>query len=79
MDTVEFYREANGDWRWHRKDEGNHKILSDSGEGFTQYRHAYNNAYSQFGDTVDYVKWPLNESGDEPVSLEIEDGAGSEA
>jgi hypothetical protein len=77
MDKVEFYRDAKDEWRWHRKDEGNHSILSTSGEGFVQYRSAYDNAYSQFGDTVEYVKWPHDETGD-PVApvLEVEDDGG---
>ncbi len=80
MDKVEFYRDSAGEWRWHRKDEGNHSVLSDSGEGYVRYRDAYDNAYSQFGDTVAYVKWPISDTGDpqEPV-MEVEDGgAGSE-
>jgi uncharacterized protein YegP (UPF0339 family) len=81
MDKVLFYRDNQDEWRWQRKDEGNHREVGAASEGYKRYRDAYDNAYSQFGDTVQYIKWPLDETGDpkEP-QMEIKDGgAGSTA
>lgn len=75
MDRVTFYRDVKEEWRWTRQDEGNFKIIGAASEGFDSYRNAYENAYRNYGDTVEYVRWPIADTGDKvaPVEVEIHD------
>jgi len=43
-DYFEFFQDAKGEWRWHKKNGGNHKIVASSGEGFSSRQAAVNNA-----------------------------------
>jgi uncharacterized protein YegP (UPF0339 family) len=76
MDKVEFYRDAQEEWRWTRTNTGNYEVVGASSEGYTTYRNCYDNAYSQFGDTVEYVKWAHEATGDPVASMEVEDDDG---
>jgi uncharacterized protein YegP (UPF0339 family) len=51
MDTVHFFTDETGEWRWHRKSE-NGEIVSESGEGYVELDDARNQVISQFGDDV---------------------------
>jgi len=53
-DTVYFYRDAAGEWRWKRQSP-NGNIVSDSGEGYKNHDDCKDEAMRQFGDTVRYV------------------------
>lgn len=79
MDTVEFYRDAQQEWRWTRKNAGNHEIVGASSEGYTTYRNCYDNAYSQFGDSVEYLRWAHEATEDPVASMEVADDDGGEA
>jgi uncharacterized protein YegP (UPF0339 family) len=61
MDTVHFYKDGGGMFRWHRKSE-NGEIVSESGEGYIQLQSAVDQAVAQFGDDVRYVY----ETADDP-------------
>lgn len=37
--TFEIFQDEAGQWRWHLK-AGNHRIMSDGGEGYSEERHA---------------------------------------
>ena len=56
MDTVFFYKDDAGEWRWHRKSE-NGQIVADSGEGYVHRVDMEDVVKGMFGDTVEYV-WP---------------------
>lgn len=72
-DKVSFYRDAKGEFRWRRRDEGNHKITGAATEGYTTYRAAYNNAYDQYGETVEYMRWSHADTGDPEVEVKLDD------
>lgn len=56
MDTVFFYLDDAGEWRWHRKSE-NGKIVADGGEGYNHRQDIEDITREMFGETVEYV-WP---------------------
>lgn len=73
MNKVSFSRDSVGEWRWVLKDDGNYKVIGASSEGFDSYRNAYNNAYMNYHDTVEYEKWPHEDTDDTVVEVEVED------
>ena len=52
-ETVEFYKDAAGEWRWRAK-AGNNEVVADSGEGYQNRQDAVTEAMSLFGDDVSY-------------------------
>lgn len=55
LERVEVYKDAAGEWRWRAK-AGNHKIVSESGEGYKNRMYAHKVARSLFPSTrVDFV------------------------
>jgi len=61
MDTVHFFKDDAGEWRWHRKSE-NGKIVSESGEGYIDIDSARASVLTQFGDDVRLVYDDSDES-----------------
>lgn len=53
MDTVKFYKDSAGEFRWQRKSE-NGKIVATSGEGYERLQSAIDIARDIFGDDVRY-------------------------
>lgn len=53
MDTVKFFQDESGEWRWHRKSE-NGRIVSDSGEGYTDHQTCVDMAIMLNGSAVKY-------------------------
>jgi hypothetical protein len=51
MDTVHFYKDSTGQFRWHRKSE-NGQIVATSGEGYVRLQSAVDITRDMFGDTV---------------------------
>ena len=49
-DRVEVYEDAEGMWRWRRKDNANGKIVSVSGEGYTDRTYAEDAAIAYNSD-----------------------------
>ena len=39
MDIVYIFKDASGQWRWHRRNAQNNKIVSASGEGYINKSH----------------------------------------
>jgi uncharacterized protein YegP (UPF0339 family) len=72
-DEVKFYKDHAKEWRWSRLDMGNQKEVGASSEGYKNYRDCYDNAYSQFTDTVEYDRPAFDETNDESVQLTIDD------
>lgn len=64
MDTVHFFTDEAGEWRWHRKSE-NGEIVAESGEGYTDIDNARTMVLSMFGDSVRLVY----EEADKPVPV----------
>jgi hypothetical protein len=62
MDTVFFYKDDAGEWRWHRKSE-NGRIVADGGEGYQNRQDIYDITWDMFADSVDYV-WPEGDEGE---------------
>ena len=71
--VLDFYEDEAMEWRWRRRDGGNHTEVGASSEGYVSYRGCFDNAFSQFGDTVTYHRKSVEESGDPAVSMEIDD------
>ena len=53
MDTVHFYKDSTGMFRWHRKSE-NGKIVAESGEGYVRLQSAIDIARDIFKEDVRY-------------------------
>lgn len=51
-DKVHLYKDNAGEWRWRRKSE-NGQVVADSGEGYTNWDHAFGMAQSVNGLDVD--------------------------
>lgn len=62
LDSVFFYKDEAGEWRWSRTDAYNGNIVSESGEGYHNREDCINIAQKQFMDTVYYYD---RESGKE--------------
>jgi uncharacterized protein YegP (UPF0339 family) len=69
MDTVHFFTDDAGEWRWRRVSE-NGQIVAVSGEGYTDIDNARNIAISIFGDTVRLAY----DEPDKPVPLTTAQG-----
>lgn len=69
MDTVHFFTDDAGEWRWHRKSE-NGEIVAESGEGYTDIDSARDIVLQMFGDEVRLVY----EAPDKPVPIVTTDG-----
>lgn len=55
VEHVEVYKDSAGEWRWRAK-AGNHRIVSESGEGYKNRMYAHKNARSLFPSTrVDFI------------------------
>lgn len=53
-DSVIFYKDDAGEWRWSRTNAYNGKIVSEGGEGYHNLGDCVHSAQKQFGDTVNY-------------------------
>jgi uncharacterized protein YegP (UPF0339 family) len=51
MDTVTFFTDKVGEWRWNRKSE-NGEVVSESGEGYVNLQDAVKQVVDQFGEDV---------------------------
>lgn len=57
LDTVTFFRRTDNKWAWHRQNSMSGDIVStDGGQGYENYQDAYDQAYEQFGDNVEYLR-----------------------
>jgi uncharacterized protein YegP (UPF0339 family) len=52
-ETVEFYRDTSGEWRW-RAIAGNQEVVADSSEGYVNRGDAETEARNLFGSEVYY-------------------------